>query len=146
MADGDKLLSSIQLSCHLHPVSPSPISLLSVLLVPRLLPSSPFSIPSLVCSRPTHMSSSYLSISLRPSTLSATQRCCLRCQSWIYRRTCTTGWCRSSVITPTGPYTTARYRPRSRYRLASFRVPALAQPRTPSLRLTSDRCTPTTAS
>jgi len=45
------------------------------------------------------MASSYPSISLRPSTLPATQRCCLRCQSWIYRRTCTTGWCRSSVIT-----------------------------------------------
>ena len=108
--------------------------------------TSPFFIPSLVCSGPTHMSSSYPSISLRPSTLFATQRCCLRCQSWIYRRTCTTGWCRSSVITPTGPCTTARCRPRSRYRPASFRVPALAQPRTPSMRLTSDRCTPTTAS
>jgi len=35
-------------------------------------------------------------------------RCCLRCQSWIYWRTCTTGWCRSSVATPTGPCTKAR--------------------------------------
>ena len=32
----------------------------------------------------------------------------------------------SSVITPNGPCTTARCRPRSRYRPASFRVPALA--------------------
>jgi len=64
------------------------INLLSAPLVPHLLPSFPFSTPSPACSKPTHMSLSYPSNSQRLSTLSATQHCCLRCQSWIYRRTC----------------------------------------------------------